>query len=696
MALRRKIQFNKTFFQEENWQPVAELLQDYRCPRLQALVEAHYSKLGAIAAPGGVVTKPLCRALLTDEGLLFAQTRENGYPPPYSRRWFETTHRLDLALGQMSLTGATEAMDDEAAKQTLLDLAGRVWKDNPDTREQTMPLIRECLEHIIDRCGSIEAFSHVKIENIDGLHYLIKATGREPPYAVQVEMETSEGRGMYTCAVEPRNCAVILPAGETFCLREVQAALTPNELRVFLVNVLLRCTEQAGEMVSAREKLGLVYRQMVAKSQSACMEQQIRDYRKEDLSAWRSAQEVLGDVCAPDIERYHARRLSQYQRGPTKCLENDLADCLQKYIRTQRLTEKTEMQEGQAARLADYFTRVFIKGKDGKRTFSPAFLDQPWVIFQLVRIPPFHRLFEEGQAQMIPQAVRMSCVDLPLPFLEGWRLEHDRKLYFSILKICRRGCEMLNVHFPYEVWKSLWPCIEQSSRCVQFRPEDLLTLPSVFGVTARNTKRRAPHSKKRDLDKYFGEAMDQWIYETLHTEFPYFAPQLWRGLYNSILGAKCKHNRSCAEQFIHDFIDPYEKLFIDPAADEADVIQLVQGINGRFEWNKFPYIPTEVALTKYLEDGGIRVVQTKLQEELNKSIADGGETNVVYSVEVKAFLSRFKDSASDFGKAKRKGPLATNDIRTAIMEWALLQMTCARAQMKLIGYIARALDREKR
>ena len=89
-------------------------------------------------------------------------------------------------------------------------------------------------------------------------------------------------------------------------------------------------------------------------------------------------------------------------------------------------------------------------------------------------------------------------------------------------------------------------------------------------------------------------------------------------------------------------------------------------------------------------------MQTKLQEELNKSIADGGETNVVYSVEVKAFLSRFKDSASDFGKAKRKGPLATNDIRTAIMEWALLQMTCARAQMKLIGYIARALDREKR
>ena len=85
MALRRKIQFNGMFFQEENWIPAAELLKKYRCTRLQALVETHYSKLGAIAAPGGVMTKPLCRALLTDEGLLFAQTREKGYPPPYSR-----------------------------------------------------------------------------------------------------------------------------------------------------------------------------------------------------------------------------------------------------------------------------------------------------------------------------------------------------------------------------------------------------------------------------------------------------------------------------------------------------------------------------------------------------------------------------------------------------------------------------------
>ena len=688
MALRRKIQFNKTFFQEENWQPVAELLQDYRCPRLQALVEAHYSKLGAIAAPGGVVTKPLCRALLTDEGMLFAQSREKGYPAPYSRRWFETTHRLDMALGQMSLTGATEAMDDETAKQTLLDLAGRVWKDNPDTREQTMPLIRECLERIIDRCGSIEAFSHVKIENIDGLHYLIKATGREPPYAVQVEMETSEGRGMYTCAAEPRNCAVILPTGETFCLREVQAALTPNELRVFLVSVLRRCIQQAGEMVSAR----LTYRQMVAERQAACMQEQIHDYHKEDLKAWRSAQEVLDKVCAPDIERYQTHRLSQYHGGPTKDLDVDLKNCLQKYIQAQGLTGKTQMQDDQAALLADYFTRVFIEG----RKASPAFLDQPWVIFQLVRISPFHRLFEEVPVLTIPQAVQMACVDLPRPFSEGCCLEHDRELYFSILEICRRGCEMLGVHFPYEAWRNLWPCIEQSSRCVQFRPEDLLTLPSVFGVTARNTKRYAPHSKKRDLDKYFGEAMDQWLSDTLHTEFSNFAPQLWRGLYNNILAAKCKHSRSHAEQFIHDFIGPYEKLFIDPAADEADVIQLVQGLNGRFEWNRFSYIPTEAALTEYLRKGGIRVVQTKLQEELNKSIADGEEVNVVYSIEVKAFLSRFKDSASDFGKAKWKGPLATNDIRTAIMERALLQMTCARAQMKRIGYIARALDREKR
>ena len=210
MALRRKIQFNGTFFQEENWIPAAELLKKYRCTRLQTLAETNYSKLGAIAAPGGVVTKPLCRALLTDEGLLFAQTREKGYPPPYSRRWFETTHRLDLALGRMDLTDSTEAPDDETAKRMLLDLAARVWKENTDTEDK---LIRECLEHLIDHCGSIEVFSQVKIENIDRLYYFIKATGNETPYAVQAEMETSEGKGLYTCAAEPRNCAVILPTG---------------------------------------------------------------------------------------------------------------------------------------------------------------------------------------------------------------------------------------------------------------------------------------------------------------------------------------------------------------------------------------------------------------------------------------------------------------------------------------------------
>ena len=99
---------------------------------------------------------------------------------------------------------------------------------------------------------------------------------------------------------------------------------------------------------------------MVAESQVACIEQQVQDYREEDLEAWRQAQIVLGKICSPDIDRYNIQPLSQYERGPTKCLEDDLAVCLQKYIQAQALTEKTEMQIGQIARLADYFTRVLI------------------------------------------------------------------------------------------------------------------------------------------------------------------------------------------------------------------------------------------------------------------------------------------------------------------------------------------------
>ena len=85
MALRRKIKLNEAFFQGEVWIPAAELVKKYRCPRLLTLTEKNYSKLGSIGSPGGVVTKALCRALLTDRGMLFAQTREKGYPQEVDR-----------------------------------------------------------------------------------------------------------------------------------------------------------------------------------------------------------------------------------------------------------------------------------------------------------------------------------------------------------------------------------------------------------------------------------------------------------------------------------------------------------------------------------------------------------------------------------------------------------------------------------
>lgn len=333
MALQRKTKFNELLFQGEVWIPAAELLKKYRCPRLLTLTEKDYSKLGAIDSPGGVVTKALCRALLTDRGMLFAQTREKGYPRLYSKRWIETTRRLDLALNRMGETGLTGAPDDEATKRILLDMAEHAWQKNADTGENTMHLIHECLCSIIDQCGSMEAFSQVTIDNIDGLYYFTKTTGSESPHAVQMEMETIRGRCMCTCVTEPRSCTVILPTKAPFCLQKLQEALTPNELRTFLTDVLLRCVERAGKIVSNREQCKPAYRQMVAESQVACIEQQVQDYREEDLEAWRQAQIVLGKICSPDINRYNIQPLSQYERGPTKCLEDDLAVCLQNTFR---------------------------------------------------------------------------------------------------------------------------------------------------------------------------------------------------------------------------------------------------------------------------------------------------------------------------------------------------------------------------
>ena len=70
---------------------------------------------------------------------------------------------------------------------------------------------------------------------------------------------------------------------------------------------------------------------------------------------------------------------------------------------------------------------------------------------------------------------------------------------------------------------------------------------------------------------------------------------------------------------------------------------------------------------------------------------------MVHSSEVSDFVKRFRDSGRCRDGAKKKNAARdVNDLRTLITEWALLQMTCARAQMKLIEYIARALEREKK
>lgn len=53
-------------------------------------------------------------------------------------------------------------------------MAEHAWQENADAGEKTMRLIYECLCSIIDQCGSMEAFSQVTIDNIDGLYYFTK------------------------------------------------------------------------------------------------------------------------------------------------------------------------------------------------------------------------------------------------------------------------------------------------------------------------------------------------------------------------------------------------------------------------------------------------------------------------------------------------------------------------------------------
>lgn len=689
MKLHRKTHFNEqTFESETTWMPMQDLVRRYKVPRLQNLIDGHYSKLDAILHPGkGAVTEELCRALLTDSELLFTQARERGYPMSYSRRRQESIRKQDLAPYKVDASNPPPAVtDDSAGQELLLNQAERLWP-----HADSAVCVQNCMRALLAQCGSVADFACIEVSGTDDFFYCVKdETARSLP---------GEDDSNCVGTADLHRCTLRLPGGQFLCLDELCAGLTPDEGRIFLKKVLLPCMAKAEDLSAIRKLLEMEYYPMLTGRQLPDMEDQLRRFNKETLDNWGRAQAVLAAVYAPDVERYRGRDLSDYKESKIEyAIRDDLTSYIARYIVDSGLGEEEGDKPARylADCLANYFTRVFsAQGGDTAQNF-PAFLDQPWVIFQLVRSPGCLHLFETDRKSDVYGAVKAACIDMPIPFAEG-RLADDEKLFFGILNICERGCRALLVDFPREAWRQLWPCIEKSARCLRFSPRDLLTFQSLFTVAAKNTKRYAPHSEKRDLDSYFGKAMELWLCDFLCKDFTSLSPQLWRALYNMVSSLKGRYGRDPAEEFVHNWIVPYERLFADPAADESDVIELAQSLVGKVSWNRFSFLPEADDIKKYLEADGIQIVNTKLTNQLQKDIKEGTETKVVHSSEVSDFVKRLRDSGRCRDGAKKKNAARdVNDLRTIITDWTLLQMTCARAQMKLIEYIARALEREKK
>ncbi len=172
MKLHRKTHFNGQEFENETtWTPIQDHIRRYRIPRLQDLVDGHYSKLAAIAHPGkGAVTEELCRALLTDTGLLFAQTREHGYPMSYSRRRQESSRKLNLALYNIDAVNPPPAVtDDSTGQELLLNQAKRLWP-----HADSAARIQNCIRTLLEQCGSVAAFACIEVSGADVFFYCVK------------------------------------------------------------------------------------------------------------------------------------------------------------------------------------------------------------------------------------------------------------------------------------------------------------------------------------------------------------------------------------------------------------------------------------------------------------------------------------------------------------------------------------------
>lgn len=651
-------------------------LKEYNIPELRSLIVYHYSKLDAIDRHIDDLTLDLARALLTDQGILFAQTRERSYPIEHSRRLLDSTRdertgETELRLGKNDASQHDEKEPDQDGI-IINDIVTSVHNHcecvlaeivSEDGLPEKLNTFDKMLRKILSMCS---ALNHVGSK----LYHPDKDPGSEDPG--YVKGGSTEDQIAWMKTVKLHFPGRTKPVGAAKWLnKHVEGPISDEEMFFFLAYALPDAVHEAKKLDKSHRLSRATGRKpdpMISSKQREKLSEQIEAFRQRDpdndvLTPWKGASKLLRLYFSFNAEKYSNIRKNDISNldGLDECFER-FSTSFQNYYRAILPTanETTlEREKDLSDELAYFFLR---KASEDQK---PLFIDQPLTIYRIARSPVHRNICKEQSTVKIFQMIQSSNSNTSWPILKKF-LNAEQNLYNEIIEVCAKGCESFNIPFEKSNWKILWGCIEQSVKSLSYDYEDLLSAGWLF------------KSGYHVFHRFF-PVLDQWLRDKLSDMDNPFEPALWRGMYNN-------HNRLLKERmdgtfreidFEEDFLIPYRKIFTSKVQDIDSLLEILNALAGCFGWNYVTRLPT---------------VEELIQADKRISCK-----HKKYGVEqLESYVEIIRHALSEEGAVAGQSDRNTvKEIQLVMTEWILLQQICYQAQFNLFRAIDKAINGDR-
>lgn len=582
------------------------------------------------------------KALLTDRGLLFPQTRERHYTSP-QRSMKRSASRCTLAHLQ--------ADPRKSQINRILTYSKKAYNKRKEYFDEEYPFIslknvQEATKFLFaDWDGPFSSFQLIS----DDVGYckgnLGKFSYSEHPHRAEDIM--SEWLRTVKLKFGPSDP---IPAWN---LLAESVSFTVPEYFEFFSYILPECIRLEQLQNSAMDLLS-AYKPSLAKSQEDAFMRQVKAFKRADLSFWKYALPAIKQILYPDLQRFQQELYLGY-----RTVDSDLPSCISRlkaafseYLTYAESSVKSKDTETLISELASYFLESYY-GKP----YAPLFLDNPYMIFQLFRSPVHRFVYQpEDRNWNTSRVIHDICTKPTLP-ITMMSLPADKKLFIAILDVCTDACAIKQVPFSKEPWIALWTCIEQSVQCLSFQMEDLFSVqyPMYDLLRFRNTGY---------------PVFDAWLKQKLtQDQTPVYIAH-WRSLTYKLCNPSLKQTDT-----LENTISKYRALFESPTTDEEDVLHCLKPLATMISLNQTKAVPTEEEIKSIARTKGITVAMRKISQDSQAVIGP---------------VMHLRARNGPFAIMKSGHMSPANSIRGIDMihtEWLLLQCVCSQAQRELMEAI---------